>query len=124
MSIQQMYFIIHRFVQVTGAKWRFNCLALLKKELPLATTLRPQGLKQFEEIELKLQPTCFEFLYDCPVGYFKVNGRLFHTVGIAMYGSVIEFRPTESRIESPVVLEVGELFPMPKHKDPYNMCIH
>ena len=60
MSIQQVHFIARRFVQLIGASWYTNCLALLEQLFPQKKVIRIHGLQRFEEIDIDLKLTLIQ----------------------------------------------------------------
>lgn len=89
---QRVYFLARRLVQLTGAKWKYFCLADLAKGQEGANVLRTPFVSLFTDVIIDLYPMGLDCLPVCEeIGYLETEDRELHSVGIKPFGSVVGF---------------------------------
>lgn len=86
LPIQQVHFLVRRFVQLTGAKWEYRCLSLIEKDLNNASALRWVTQKKFPDITIELGWTPFRYISGVTgIGQIENADATLHNVGINLF---------------------------------------
>lgn len=107
LPIQQVFFFVRRLVQLTDAKWEYDCLAKCEEQLPGANALRLGTVHLLSDVVVDLDPMNFDCISDCQVGYLPPKDKSMYSVGIKLFSHVIGFHRNDEGVAVPMIIHNG-----------------